>query len=88
MVSAASSEDTSLPEQDGRRAQNTGSHSSDRTRFYAQVSHQFPYYQVKSCVSQLEQLRLMGIHDETACLHALAATDGDLQAALEILYSQ
>ena len=30
----------------------------------------------------------MGITDETACLHALAATGGDLQAALEILYSQ
>ena len=40
------------------------------------------------CAFQLEQLRRMGILDETACLHALAATGGDLQAALEILYSQ
>jgi len=38
--------------------------------------------------AQLQQLRMMGIEDETACLHALAAADGDLQAALEILYSQ
>lgn len=37
---------------------------------------------------QLEQLRLMGIEDEVACLHALAAANGDLQAALEILYSK
>lgn len=54
-------------------------------------------YRYKMCESsitnsawyfQLEQLRLMGIEDETACLHALAATNGDLQAALDILYSQ
>ena len=35
--------------------------------------------------SQLEQLHIMGITDDAACLHALEATGGDIQAALEIL---
>jgi len=34
---------------------------------------------------QLEQLHVMGITNDAACLHALEATEGDLQAALEIL---
>ena len=29
----------------------------------------------------------MGIVDDAACLQALAATEGDLMAALEILYT-
>ena len=39
-------------------------------------------------MAHLEQLHMMGITDDAACLHALEATGGDLQAALEILYSR
>ena len=34
---------------------------------------------------QLEQLHIMGVTDDATCLHALEATEGDLQAALELL---
>ena len=34
---------------------------------------------------QLEQLHVMGVTDDATCLHALEATKGDLQAALELL---
>ena len=37
---------------------------------------------------QLIQLHSMGISDNAACLQALEATGGDLEAALEILYSK
>ena len=37
---------------------------------------------------QLMQLHSMGISDDAACLQALEATGGDLEAALEILYSK
>ena len=37
---------------------------------------------------QLIQLHSMGISDDSACLQALEATGGDLEAALEILYSK
>ena len=39
-------------------------------------------------LSQLMQLHSMGISDDAACLQALEATGGDLEAALEILYSK
>lgn len=36
--------------------------------------------------SQLQQLREMGITDEARCLQALQVTDGNVQAALELLF--
>ena len=41
-----------------------------------------------SMIYQLIQLHAMGITDDAACLQALEATGGDLEAALEILYSK
>lgn len=37
--------------------------------------------------SQLQQLRDMGIQDEELMLRALQATDGDIQAALELIFA-
>ncbi|XP_065139017.1 ubiquitin-like protein 7b isoform X1 [Paramisgurnus dabryanus] len=37
--------------------------------------------------SQMQQLRDMGIQDEELALRALAATNGDLQAALELIFA-
>lgn len=34
---------------------------------------------------QLAQLRGMGVVDEAACVHALEATGGNVEAALEVL---
>ena len=36
-------------------------------------------------ILQLQRLFAMGITDEAACLHALDATNGDLNAAIELL---
>ena len=58
-------------------------------RYQLQVSLQPSSIIIKSlCLLQLDQLHLMGITDDAACLRALSATGGDLQAALEIFYSQ
>ena len=43
------------------------------------------YYQVFILLQQLQQLHRMGITDEATCLHALEATNGNLEAALELL---
>ncbi len=59
---------------------------STKNRYVNVTRYQSQYFDNPSL--QLVQLRLMGITDETACLHALSATGGDLQAALEILYSK
>ena len=40
-----------------------------------------------SCV-QLEQLHFMGILDDALSIQALDATGGDIQAALEIIYTR
>lgn len=37
--------------------------------------------------SQMQQLRDMGIQDEELMLRALQATDGDIQAALELIFA-
>lgn len=37
--------------------------------------------------SQMQQLRDMGIQDEELTLRALQATDGDIQAALELIFA-
>ncbi|KAH8027201.1 hypothetical protein HPB51_003643 [Rhipicephalus microplus] len=37
--------------------------------------------------NQLQQLRDMGIANDATCLQALVATGGDVQAALELLFS-
>lgn len=37
--------------------------------------------------TQMQQLRDMGIQDENLALRALTATNGDLQAALEIIFA-
>lgn len=37
--------------------------------------------------TQMQQLRDMGIRDEELALRALQATDGDLQAALELIFA-
>lgn len=48
---------------------------------------------IRPCVSQgrwqtqMQQLRDMGIQDENLALRALTATNGDLQAALEIIFA-
>ena len=37
--------------------------------------------------SQMQQLRDMGIQDEELMLRALQATEGDIQAALELIFA-
>lgn len=37
--------------------------------------------------SQMQQLRDMGIQDEELMLRVLQATDGDIQAALELIFA-
>ncbi|KAG7281391.1 hypothetical protein CRUP_020803 [Coryphaenoides rupestris] len=37
--------------------------------------------------SQIQQLRDMGIQDEELMLRVLQATDGDIQAALELIFA-
>ncbi|CAG0898218.1 unnamed protein product [Darwinula stevensoni] len=37
---------------------------------------------------RVAQMRELGIHDEELCLRALQATDGDVQAAVELIFNQ
>ena len=42
---------------------------------------------MRSWATQMQQLRDLGINDEIIALQALEATDGDVQAAINIIFS-
>ncbi len=42
---------------------------------------------IRGWATQLQQMRDLGINDEIVAIQALEATDGDVQAAINIIFS-